>query len=91
VISGAGVGRAGKRKQRHNSKGSNLHDHLLHKSRERETIASSFGSIGWRLRAARGRIDYSLIRSKHARDLGRRPLSFAYPMDQRRCCTVTRR
>ena len=29
VGGGAGVGRAGKRKQRHNSKRSNLHDHLL--------------------------------------------------------------
>src|ERR1700722_19544879 len=52
VGSGAGVGRAGKREQRHDSKGSNLHDHLL-QIQKGETIVAAFGSTGWRLPSAR--------------------------------------
>ena len=46
VISGAGVGRAGKRKQRHNSKGSNLHDHLLQMEKVKRSWRRLVQSVG---------------------------------------------
>jgi hypothetical protein len=51
VGSGAGVGRAGKRKQRHNSKGSNLHDHLLQMEKVKRSWRRLVQSVGALARA----------------------------------------
>jgi hypothetical protein len=47
VGSGAGVGRAGKRKQRHDSNGSNLHDHLL-QIEKGKLFQIEKGKLSWR-------------------------------------------